>query len=89
MAERVIQSGEVKLFDSLHHRILELHTNKNTVKTPLSGPPIKQTLSIKRTLSWVPNECLIFPSITNPYSATPLLSGRRLQNKLYWANFYC
>ena len=42
------------MFASLHHGILELHTNKNTVKPLLSGPPIKWIPSIKRTLSWVP-----------------------------------
>ena len=45
MGETINWSGEVKLSDSIHHGILELRTNKSTVKPLLSGSPIKQTPS--------------------------------------------
>jgi len=56
----------------------------NTVKPLLSGPLIKRTPSIKRTLSLVPK----LTSYISLYNV-PLLSGRRHLNKLYLANFYC
>ena len=49
----------------------------NTVKPLLSGPPIKQTPSIKRTLSRSRNERFIFPFITNPYSADTCIKRTR------------
>ena len=45
-------------------------TQISTVKPLLSGPPIKWTPSVKRTVSQVPKlMSYIFPFITNPYSA--------------------
>ena len=42
------------LVDQMHYYKMESKTSSNTVKPLLSGPPIKQTPSIKRTLSRVP-----------------------------------
>ena len=43
------------MFDSLHHVILEMHTNKNTSEASIKRTPnFNRTPSIKRTLSWVP-----------------------------------
>ena len=49
----------------------------STVTPLLSGPPIKRTPSIKRTLSRSRNERLIFPFMTNPYSADTSIKRTR------------